>query len=279
MKFVYFGYDFMLDVVHRLMEDGHQPVAFFTFDCDNVFNFNQNTIALAEKLDIPAFTEAAQSAHIEEFTLKGAQVFIAAGYPYKIPPPDETRAYGLNIHPSYLPKGRGIMPVPYIITRHPEAAGFTIHKLSEKFDRGDIVHQEAFKLLPHENVETLSARIALRAPEALAEIIRDLPRFWSEAKAQNPDEALHFPPPDDAMRTLDWTQPVSKINGVARAFGRFGALAHMDSGLWVVYDLDVWPEEHSHRPGAVVYRQNKLALIAALDGYVCLKDFHKAHLG
>lgn len=53
MKFVYFGYDFMLESVQRLLSEGHEPIGVFSFECDNVFNFNVKTRELAERLDIP----------------------------------------------------------------------------------------------------------------------------------------------------------------------------------------------------------------------------------
>ena len=51
MKFVYFGYDFMLGTVHRLLDDGHELAGIFSFPCDNVFNFNVETTALAKKTE------------------------------------------------------------------------------------------------------------------------------------------------------------------------------------------------------------------------------------
>ena len=50
MKFVYFGYDMMLGCARRLIADGHQLAGIFTFPCDNVFNFNIETVALARQL-------------------------------------------------------------------------------------------------------------------------------------------------------------------------------------------------------------------------------------
>ena len=276
MKFVYCGYDFMLGAVRRLLEDGHELTGVFTFECDNVFNFNIETLALAKKHGVLSVLSPPQDIHIEAFIDKGAQCFLAGGYPYKIPPIDELRAYGINIHPSLLPAGRGLMPTPHIIMHYPKAAGISVHKLTSIFDDGDILYQEVLPLSPRETVETYSARIALRAPDILSSIMADLPPHWQNARAQNRNKASTFPPPDDAMRTLDWSSPVETIDKTARAFGRFGCLAHFDGQIFVVYALDVWKEKHRLSPGTIALRQAREIIIAARDGFVCLKDFQIA---
>ena len=80
MKFVYFGYDFMLGTVHRLLDDGHELAGIFSFPCDNVFNFNVETTALAKKLNVPLNLEKPVAADIENMKEKGAEIFLSAGY-------------------------------------------------------------------------------------------------------------------------------------------------------------------------------------------------------
>ncbi|MGQ0527171.1 MAG: methionyl-tRNA formyltransferase [Alphaproteobacteria bacterium] len=278
MKFVFFGYDFMLPAVRRLIADEHELCGVFTFECDNIFNFNRDLIALAEKLDIPVSLEPPSLADIERFIEASVQCFFAGGYLYKIPPVDAARAYAINLHPSLLPKGRGFMPTPHIIIDHPEASGFTIHKLSEAFDAGDILYQEGLPVGPRETVETLSGRIAERAPDALSRVMRHLPRFWEQAKPQNEAEASIFKMPSEVMRTLEWTKGTDHIDRTARAFGHYGCLARFDNSLWIVTGLEVWADAHKNRPGDVVSKENGEIIIAASDGFVRLKEFQKVQI-
>lgn len=275
MKFVYCGYDFMIGTVERLIEDGHELTGIFSFPCDNVFNFNKRCEELAQRYDLPFTTDRITSEDIGRLISGGTQCFFAGGYPYKIPPIDETRAFGINLHPSRLPKGRGIMPTPYILLGATDAAGFTIHKLTPDFDAGDIVYQKAFTLTPQETVETYSARIALHAPGALSQIFADFKRYWQGATPQNRDEAGYFPMPDDKMRTIAWDSNIEEISTLSRAFGRFGVIAAFDNALWVVYNLNVWPEQHSAAPGTVMLALSREILIAAKNGFVCLTEFQK----
>ena len=101
MKFVFFGYDFMLPSVIRLIEDGHELIGIMSFECDNVFNFNQSCQELAKAHKIPFIQSRATQQHIEQFLSQDCEVFLSAGYPHKIPHIGEEKAYAINIHPTY----------------------------------------------------------------------------------------------------------------------------------------------------------------------------------
>lgn len=272
MKFVFFGYDFMVHAVEKLINEGHELLGIMSFDCDNIFNFNIKTQALAQAQGVPFTTLQVRPEHIADFVSQGCEVFLAAGYPYKIPEIKENNAYGINLHPSYLPLGRGIMPTPYILMNKPQASGITVHKITQKFDQGDILYQEKITLHENEDVETLSAKIAMRAPKILLKVMRDLKKYWAEAIPQNEDEAEHWPMPDDGFRTLNWSQTAQELNTIGRAFGRFGVIAQYGNRTFIVYDFKAWEETHDHPPGYLAHQMNKEVIIACSDGYVCLKE-------
>jgi methionyl-tRNA formyltransferase len=277
MKFVFFGYDFMLPSVIRLIEGGHELIGIMSFECDNVFNFNQSCQELAKAHKIPFILSHATDEHIEQFLSKGCEAFLSAGYPHKIPHIDENKAYAINIHPTHLPQARGMMPIPRIIMDNiHSAAGFTAHKMTQNFDGGDILRQIKFPLNKHETVETYTAKIAMRAPDMVADLFEFLPSYWKSASAQNPKKASHFKAPTDQDRVIDWSKPVKDIDATARAFGRFGSVALFDNRVWIVYSHAVWEEKHNHQPGLIVAGLSREIVIAAADGYVCLKEFQEA---
>ncbi|MCB9983884.1 MAG: hypothetical protein H6861_09480 [Rhodospirillales bacterium] len=279
MKFVYFGYDFMLPAIERVIEDGHELVGIFSFECDNIFNFNQQCRTLAQKRNVPFIISRAEDFHLYPFLDKGVELFFAAGYPYKIPPVDPARAYAVNLHPTYLPKGRGLMPIPRIILDNLEsAAGLTAHKMTQNFDAGDILLQEKFALSPEESVETYSAKIAMRTPNLVSKLFDELSDLWEKAKPQNATEASTIAPPTDQDRLLDWNADIKTVKRTARAFGNFGSLASFDDQLWVVYALDAWEEPHDSAPGKIAVRLSREIVIAVKDGFVCLKNFALASL-
>lgn len=274
MKFVYFGYDFMLPAIERLIEDGHELIGMFSFDCDNVFNFNRDCQTIAQRTGAPFILSPAEDFHIKSFLDKGAEVFIAAGYPHKIPPIDENIAYAINVHPARLPKARGLMPIPRIILDNIEdAAGFTAHKMTQNFDAGDILQQENFDLSPHETVETYTAKIAMRAPEFFSKLFNNLPALWERAKPQDEKKTTTLPPPTDQDRMFDWDKTVAEIDRVGRAFGRFGSIANFKDRKWIIYHYDCWEEKHDLEPGTIAALQSREVTIAVKDGFVCVKQF------
>jgi len=272
MKFVYFGYDFAINTLKRLIEDGHELVGIFTFPCDNVFTFNNQIHQIAQKNNIPISQEKANQATINHWINRGCELFLAAGYPYKIPHIDENEAYGINVHPSLLPAGRGIMPLPHIIMSAPEVAGFTAHKITDIIDDGDILAQMPLPLYAHETIETLSCRIAMAMPGMIADLTNNLPDRWGRAKPQASDKASTFPAPDDTMRTIEWTDTIDKITTLHRAFGRFGLLFKLNNTIWVAYHLNGWREDHSHPPGTQCLLTAREIVIAAQDGYICITE-------
>ena len=276
MKFVFLGYDMMLPIAERLIADGHEMLGLMSFPCDQVFNFNHYSQTLARNVGASYIESPCTDTHLDSFIHQGAEVFISAGYLHKIPTIEEERAYGINVHPSVLPHARGIMPVPYIIqSGNDDAAGYSIHKLADQFDAGDIIFQEHIQLRPTETVESYCAQILTKAPKRISQIMEDPANAWVNAKPQNEELAQDCPTPSAEMRTLDWSQNTSDILKTARAFGRYGCLAMIADRLFSVFACDGWEEDHTYPPGTCLTLQNNLAILTTNNGYIVLKEFRE----
>lgn len=275
MKFVYFGYDFSINVVHRLTTEGHQLMGLYTFECDNIFSFNNRIKLFALEHGIEAKEGKIQKNDIETFLSQGCKAFISNGYKYKIPPIDETQAYALNVHPALLPRARGIMPMPHILLNDPKAAGITVHKMTQEYDAGDILYQESIPVDHKTDIEVLSCKIALRTPEILSHILTDLPKYWKKAKKQNEKLATLIPEPDNAMRTLDWSKSVEELLCIGKAFGHYGSIARLGPYNFVVYQFNGWEEKHNLEAGIVVCELPYEVVVTASNGFICLKEFQR----
>ena len=66
----------------------------------------------------------------------------------------------VNIHPSLLPYYRGPEPARWCIANGETSTGFTIHTVTRRIDAGEILFQDTLQIDPHEDVGTLSTRIA-----------------------------------------------------------------------------------------------------------------------
>jgi len=86
----------------------------------------------------------------------------------------------INIHPSYLPKNKGLNPQKQVIDERAPFAGCTVHFVNEKVDSGKIILQEKIKVMQNDNVQSLSDRILQREheiyPKALNQIASNMIR-------------------------------------------------------------------------------------------------------
>ena len=84
----------------------------------------------------------------------------------------------INIHPSYLPKNKGLNAQKQAIDDKISFTGCTVHFVNEEIDTGKIILQEKVKIMPEDSVQTLSDRILKREhviyPRALEQIARDI---------------------------------------------------------------------------------------------------------
>ncbi len=86
----------------------------------------------------------------------------------------------INIHPSYLPKNKGLNPQKQVIDEQAPFTGCTVHFVNEKVDSGKIILQEKVKVMQNDNVQSLSDRILQKEheiyPKALNKIALNMIR-------------------------------------------------------------------------------------------------------
>jgi phosphoribosylglycinamide formyltransferase 1 len=82
----------------------------------------------------------------------------------------------LNVHPSLLPKFRGLRAVGRALEAGVGETGVTVHLMVEEVDAGPIVAQEAVPVLPEDTEETLLERLHPVEHRLLVEAVADY--FW-----------------------------------------------------------------------------------------------------
>ena len=85
----------------------------------------------------------------------------------------------INIHPSLLPKHRGMRAWEQALTAGDSVAGCTVHYVDEGVDTGDIIAQAEVDVLPSDTPESLHARIQeaehVLYPEVIGFFARERP--------------------------------------------------------------------------------------------------------
>jgi phosphoribosylglycinamide formyltransferase-1 len=122
----------------------------------------------------------------------GTDLVCLAGY-MRILSPEFVREWPgriLNIHPSLLPKYRGLSPQRRALEAGDVEAGCSVHVVDEGTDTGPVVLQRSVPVEPNDTEETLSARILEQEHEAYPEAIVKVLAGLTDARKTAP-ESVH----------------------------------------------------------------------------------------
>jgi len=274
MKFAYFGYDFFSNVLDALLDDGHELVELFTPIMGGEYNTNRDVCFTAARRGARITLSKAKTEDFERLKRSGVELIVAAAYPGKIPEWRDAVRYAVNVHPSLLPAGRGVWPMPWVILRGESRTGVTIHEISDRFDAGDIISQTEVEIGPRDNLTTLSVRLQLEAARLIGPTVRDIETLWANKRPQV--GGRYSPMPKDEDRTIRLDMTIAEIDTIYRAFHRFEPYIYFDGVRHVVKGLDCWQEEHDRAAGTCVRRTPRESTYAVADGFVCLSELVKA---
>ena len=96
---------------------------------------------------------------IEMFKAWNVDLIILAGYMRVIKNPSKFPAPMINVHPSLLPKYKGLHAVEQAMESGDEVSGCTVHYVNEELDGGEIILQQEVPILPDDDVESLTKAI------------------------------------------------------------------------------------------------------------------------
>ena len=80
----------------------------------------------------------------------------------------------INVHPSLLPKYKGLHAVEQALESGDDTTGCTVHYVTEELDSGDIICQEKVHIFPHDTVQSLTKVIQQREYEILPRAIENV---------------------------------------------------------------------------------------------------------
>ena len=118
-------------------------------------------VARAAKFGIPhvRIPHKDEDRMIELFRAWKVDLIILAGYMRVIKNPDAFPAPMINIHPSLLPKYKGLNAVEQAMDSGDSVTGCTVHYVTEELDGGTIIAQQEVPILPDDTVESLTKAI------------------------------------------------------------------------------------------------------------------------
>ena len=118
-------------------------------------------IARAAKFGIPhvRVPHKDEDRMIELFRAWRVDLIVLAGYMRVIKNPSAFPAPMINVHPSLLPKYKGLHAVEQALESGDAETGCTVHYVNEELDGGEIIIQQEVPILPEETLESLTKAI------------------------------------------------------------------------------------------------------------------------
>jgi phosphoribosylglycinamide formyltransferase-1 len=86
-------------------------------------------------------------------------LIVLAGYMRVIKNPDAFPAPMINIHPSLLPKYKGLNAIEQALDSGDSVTGCTVHYVTEELDGGTIIKQQEVPILPDDTLESLTKAV------------------------------------------------------------------------------------------------------------------------
>ncbi|NHA14817.1 phosphoribosylglycinamide formyltransferase [Thioalkalivibrio sp. XN279] len=128
----------------------------------------------------------------------GAELVVLAGF-MRVLAPELVRAWEgrmLNIHPSLLPRHRGLHTHRRALEAGDRMHGTSIHFVTEELDGGPVVLQARLPVLPGDDPEGLARRVQAREHDVYPRVVRWAAEGWLQWRAGRPwlyDRPLHRP--------------------------------------------------------------------------------------
>lgn len=147
-------------------------------------------------------------------------LFVVASYKWIIPP--ETLAIpskgALNVHPSLLPKYRGISPVQAAILNGDQETGVTIMLMDEQMDHGPILAQEKILLEPAETTPAAMVKLAQAGGKLL---VMTIPHYLTDKitpQPQDHSQATYTKLIKKEDGRVNWAESNLRIERMVRAY-------------------------------------------------------------
>ena len=118
-------------------------------------------ITRAEKYGIPHVRIAHKNEDemIKLFEAWRVDLIVLAGYMRVLRKPSEFPCPIINVHPSLLPKYKGLHAVQQALESGDKESGCTVHYVNEELDGGAIIDRSIVPICPDDTVDTLQHRI------------------------------------------------------------------------------------------------------------------------
>ena len=262
MKVAYFGYNAFSSCLDIFECHNHEIVVIYTGENSP---HTDKIISFATRTGCPLSFEKPTLSQMETLVHEGVECFFAAEYPWRIPIP-ASLSFAINVHPTLLPHGKGPTPLPSLILKESHYSGVTLHKMTSKFDDGDILLQEAIDLGANESFDSLSAKLAVKTPVLLSKLLSHLHNYYQSSIPQG--DGSYWPKLAREDQTVHWNTATATISKQFRAFGSLGVYSKIDGKGCLITAAQWELNSHILPSGTILSADNNSLVITSKDGLV-----------
>ena len=214
-------------------------------------------IELCSQRNVPVCYFIDQHEQLSNFVRRHpADLFVLACYPRRLEDSivHLARHECINIHPSLLPRYRGVDPLFWQLRRGETNTGVTLHQVAQQLDGGDILYSGKVPFEPGLRLQQIQSKLVKCGIEFLEELLQT-PRCEWRFQAQNHEEASWHPAPceEDFSIATDFS--------ATAAFNIVRAYADMNMPLKVVAADAIYQVRDVVEPGAEVERDTDRNLL------------------
>lgn len=123
----------------------------------------------------------------------------------------------INVHPSLLPKYRGLSPQHQAILHGDEESGVTIHYIDEDVDTGEIIIQKKFPVSKDEYIIQVQSKMLDIYKEIVVEALNLIENKSFKPVKQDMSEQSYFGPLKKADRKIDLSGSIQDVYRLIRA--------------------------------------------------------------
>lgn len=277
--------DFALPALEQLYTRNY-PVIGVVTQPDRPHGRGQKEVAppvklLAQKLGLPVFQpeKVKDPAFLETLHELSPEMVVVAAYGQILPKAiiDFPPLKCLNIHPSLLPKYRGAAPINWAIIRGEIKTGVTIMSMDEGMDSGDILLQQETLIEADEDFGRLHDRLAVQGASLLIEAIDLMSAGKALFKPQDASQVTFAPRLKKETGQINWNSGVEDIVNLIRGLSPTpAAYTYISEQALKVFSASSEKSNVSDAPGKIGAQTDRGLAVAAVDGYVFLKEIQLA---
>jgi methionyl-tRNA formyltransferase len=236
---------------------------------------------LAQKLGLPIFQpeKVKDQAFIELFKKLNPEMVVVVAFGQILPKEiiDHPPMQCLNIHPSLLPKYRGAAPINWPIIRGDTKTGVTIMLMDEGMDSGDILLQQETDIGTTKTYGELHDRLAKLGAKLLIKTIEQMVAGTTQRQSQDASVVTFAPRLKKETGKINWHNKVSDIVNLIRGLSPTpAAYTLLEGQILKIFSAEAKQNKVPELPGTIGTASAAGLPVAALDGYVILKDVQLA---